>query len=52
LSSSNISINETRFNVFPVPDDGNWFLFIHSAWFSMEIFQCRITIDNWYVLLF
>jgi hypothetical protein len=28
LSSSNISINETKFNVFPVHDDGN--CFFHS----------------------
>ena len=32
LPSSNISINETKFNVFPVPGDGNCF-FIHSVLF-------------------
>ena len=31
LSSSNISINETKFNVFTVPGDENLFFFIHSV---------------------
>jgi hypothetical protein len=31
LPSSNISINETKFNVFPVPGDGN--CFFHSLSF-------------------
>jgi hypothetical protein len=31
LSSSNISINETNFNVFTVPGDENCFFFIHSV---------------------
>jgi hypothetical protein len=55
LPSSNISINETKFNVFPVPDDGNCFFhslsFILNRDFSMSNnyrqLICTFILQNW-----
>ena len=55
LSSSNISINETKFNVFPVPGDGNCFLrslsLILNGDFSMSNNNrqliCTFILQNW-----
>jgi hypothetical protein len=55
LPSSNISINETKFNVFPVPGDGNCFFhslsFILNRDFSMSNnyrqLICTFILQNW-----
>ena len=55
LSFSNISINETKFNVFPVPGDGNCFFhslsLILNGDFSMSNnyrqLICTFILQNW-----
>lgn len=55
LSSSNISINETKFNIFPVPGDGNCFFhslsLILNGDFSMSKnyrqLICTFILQNW-----
>ena len=55
LSSSNISINETKFNVFPVPDDGNWFFHSLSLIFNGDFSMsnnyrqliCSFILEKW-----